>query len=61
MVMMPDNPGERALAVDWFIDDMLRGRLTIFDAEAMLAQLRLVGDVSNLERLSRALSERGIH
>ena len=61
MVMMPNSPGERALAVDWFIDDMMRGRLTIFDADAMLAELRLVGDVTNLERLSRALSQRGVH
>jgi hypothetical protein len=61
MVMIPNSPAERALAVDWFINDMTRGRLTIFDAEAMLASLRLVGDVGNLERLSRALSSRGIH
>ena len=61
MIMMPNSPGERAQAVDWFIHDMARGGLTIFDADAMLAQLRLVGDVANLERLSRALSTRGLN
>jgi hypothetical protein len=61
MMMIPANAVDRTMAVDWFIDDMSRGRLTIFDADAMLAQLRQAGDLTNLERLSRALSARGVN
>ena len=59
MIMIPVDAGERAETIDWFLDAMERGRVTIFDADDMLAQLRLSGDVINLERLSRALSQRG--
>lgn len=59
MIMIPADAGDREMTIDWFLDAMGRGRLTVFDADEMLSQLRLAGDVANLERLSSALSGRG--
>ncbi|WP_156679050.1 hypothetical protein [Sphingomonas profundi] len=59
MILIPVDASERAMTIDWFLEAMNHGRLTIFDADDMLGQLRLAGDVVNLERLSRALAARG--
>ncbi len=61
MILIPAESSERSMTIDWFLEAMDRGRLTVFDADDMLAQLRLAGDVRNLERLSRALANRGGH
>ncbi|TVV71176.1 hypothetical protein [Sphingomonas solaris] len=59
MIMIPQDATERTLTIDWFLDAIDRGSLTVFDADDMLAQLRLIGDVANLERVATALASRG--
>ena len=59
MIMIPLDASERAMTIDWFVEAMDHGRLTVSDAADILAQLRLAGDVTNLERLSRKLAARG--
>lgn len=56
MIMMPPVASTRAFAIRRFLEDRARGRATPGDARDMLAELRMIGDVANLERLSRALA-----
>ena len=56
MIMIPADPSDRALAIDWLLEDMAHGRRSAGDAQEMLAQLRAAGDVARLEGLSRALA-----
>ncbi len=58
MIMIPADSIDRAFAIDWLLEDMAHGRLGTDDGIEMLAQLRAVGDVASLERLSRALARR---
>ena len=57
MIMIPIVKDERDFAIDWFLEDVARGRMSPADTRDMLAQLRLAGDLAALERLSRAVAE----
>ena len=58
MIMIPADAIDRAFAIAWLLEDMAHGRLGADDGVEMLAQLRAVGDVASLERLSRVLAGR---
>ena len=55
-MMVLADPGTRDFMIDVFLEDWERGRSTVFEGRQILAQLRLLGDVARLERLSRKLS-----
>ncbi len=54
--MVLADPGARDFVIDVFLEDWERGRSTALDGRQILAELRLLGDVARLERLSRRLS-----
>ena len=56
MTMVLADPGARDFVIDMFLEDWERGRSTVLDGRQILAELRLLGDVARLERLSRRLS-----
>ncbi len=58
MIVIPTDKIERQQAIEWFLDARQRGQFTVFDGDDLLAQLRLAGDVVNLERVSYALATR---
>lgn len=54
-ILIPAGPHDREFAMDRILDDLARGRGCRADAAGMLAQLRLAGDLANLERLAHAI------
>ena len=59
MTIMPMSPIDRDFVIESFVEEWRLGRTTVFDAEELLGQLRVAGDLSRLERLSRIV--RGQH
>lgn len=57
-MMVLADPGARDFMIDVFLEDWERGRSTVFEGRQLLAELRLLGDVARLERLSRQLHRR---
>ena len=58
MTIMPMSPLDRDFMIDSFVEEWRQGRTTVFDAEEMLAQLRIAGDLRRLERLASIVRSR---
>ena len=59
MTIMPVSPMDRDFVIESFVEDWRLGRTTLFDADELLGQLRIAGDLYRLERLSQIV--RGQH
>lgn len=57
-MMVPIDAAARDFVVERFLQDLAAGRADRIEGESLRSELRMIGDVARLERVSREIARR---